>query len=93
MMFRWAAVLGLVGLAACGKWDGDPVVFSYNDNSWEMRWEERDLIGNWLNAPAGVGESRVRYEAVQAFEAYAGCPMLPNSMQIDAREVRAVSAC
>ena len=87
-------IVGVLALGACADdWHNGPVSFSHDGKLWELQKIRLDLSGTWVDAPAGLDPAQMRYYATRAFEAYAGCPVAPNSIDIAGNAAVAQMRC
>ena len=89
-------IAAMIGLGACAtdeEWAGGPNTFAHEDAEWQIVKQGTRIAGQWMNAPPGVTVPHVRYQAIQAFRAYAGCKLAPSSLLIDGVRADALMRC
>ena len=86
-------MLALGACANAAEWEGGPVAFEHEGAQWEITKQHTAIVGRWLNPPANVDEPQVRYAAIRAFRAYAGCKPAPRSMEITGAVADALMRC
>lgn len=87
-------IAAAAALGACeSHWQDGPVTFNHDGKVWELEKVRLDLSGTWVDAPAGLDPAQMRYFAIQAFEAYAGCAVAPNSIDIAGNAANAQMRC
>ena len=87
------AALSLGACASDEEWAGGPNSFDVEGAQWQIVKQGTNIAGQWVNPPAGVSEPEVRYQAIRAFTAYAGCDPAPASMQINGTTADALMRC
>lgn len=92
---RFAGLIFLA-LAACTSpqvWDQPTVTFVHDGTTWDIRRNGTFVSALWTDAPTFTPAAVVRARATQALEAFAGCPIVPESMVQYAAQVEAVMSC